>query len=359
MLNVSLYGRSELDLHGLGLIEIPEEAYALTEITSLIARKNGLECTSTNLYGSISPKLTSFSALTILDLGWNRLKVLPPCIFELPLLESLIVNNNELEELDARIGTFANTLKTLHLGVNRLKELPDEIGKLKALNSLIAPNNRLSALPASICNLEALVDIYLRYNQFTSLPRALFGIPTLTIVSVEDNRIVSLPDPSELPRSSIIIHHSVPQEILPHIYIGSSSSSRNRSSLEQLHLTHHLALIDAIGDSHSAESSSISDHTFSDRLLMVLNDTEAQNIEDAISRANAFIERAIRDGGNVLVNSTLGTSRSAAIICAYMIKTLKIGFDEAIARIRSVRASAKPNAGFEKQLRFYEQSIKQ
>ena len=317
-------------------------------------RHNALECSPSNLTMSISPKLASFTALTILDLGWNKLKVLPPCIFELPVLESLIVNNNEIEELDPRIANFAKTLKTLHLGVNLLKTLPEEIGQLSALNSLIAPNNQISRLPESMSNLSSLDDIYLRHNALTALPTMLFRLKRLSIISVEDNLIVSLPDPSEITRSSITIHHSVPQEVMPHIWIGSSSSSKNRPSLQKYQLTHHLALTDAIGDSHSPECSSISDHTFQDRLLLQINDVEAQNLDDAIRQCNAFIERAVSVGGQVLVNSTLGVSRSAAVICAYMIKHHNLTYDDAIARVRAVRSNAKPNAGFETQLRAYE-----
>lgn len=346
-----------MDLHGLGLTEIPEKAYNLTEITCLLVRHNALECTETNLNVSISPRLASFTALMILDLGWNKLKVLPPCVFELPALESLIVNNNEIEELSPLIAKFSTTLKTLHLGVNLLKTLPDEIGQLSALNSLIAPNNQISHLPDTMSNLSSLDDIYLRHNALTAFPTVLLRLKRLSIISMEDNNIVALPDPSELPRSSIVIHHSVPQEVMPHIWIGSSSSSMNRPALKQFELTHHLALTDAIGDSHSPECSSISDHCFKDRLLLQINDVEAQNIDEATAQCSAFIERAVHDGGRVLVNSTLGVSRSAAIICAYMIKNLHISYDEAISRVRAVRRNAKPNAGFEQQLRAYEHII--
>lgn len=345
-------------MHGLGITEIPEKAYDLTEITSLLVRHNALECSETNLTVSISPRLAAFTALTILDLGWNKLKVLPPCVFELPVLESLIVNNNEIEELSPLIANFAKTLKTLHLGVNLLKTLPREIGQLSALNSLIAPNNQISHLPETMSDLTALDDIYLRHNALTSFPMVLLRLQRLSIISMEDNNIVALPEPSEFSRPSIAIHHSVPQEIIPHLWIGSSSSSKNRPALTKYELTHHLALTDAIGDSHSVECSSISDHCFKDRLLLQINDVEAQNIDEAISQCNAFIERAVKDGGRVLINSTLGVSRSAAIICAYMIKNLNMSYDEAIARIRSLRSNAKPNAGFERQLRAYEQLVR-
>lgn len=341
-------------MHGLDLKELPEAAYALTELSSLLAPHNSLRCTSESLYISISPKLAQLSALTILDLGWNQLKVVPPAIFELPLLQSLILNNNLLESVDPRIGQLGKTLKTLHLGVNMLKSLPEEMGQLTALTSLIAPSNRLSQLPDSMSRLISLDDIYLRYNEFTQLPKVLYTLPKLSIISIEDNRIAHLPETSDLPKAQIL--HSVPQEVLPNLYIGSSSTSKNQRSLQAFGITHHVALTDPIGDTKAPECV-ISPSVFQERLLLQLSDVEAQNLDDAIIQCNAFLEKALQQGHRVLVNSTLGVSRSAAIICAYMIKHLRLSYDEALTKVKTVRGNVKPNAGFERQLRAYEISI--
>jgi Leucine-rich repeat (LRR) protein len=350
-----LYGRSELDLHSLEVETLPEKVYDLTELNSLLVRHNKLECCTNNLTISVSPRLSQLQALTILDLGWNQLKVVPPPIFELKLLQSLILNNNLIETLDPRIGSLGNTLKTLHLGVNQLTSLPDEVGQLTALNSLIAPSNLITDLPETMVGMVSLDDIYLRGNHLTKLPAVLNKLSRLSIISVEDNRIVVLPDASELPKAQVL--HSVPQEVLPNIYIGSASTSKNRRSLALFQLTHHVALTDPIGDSHSPESA-VSDHIFQERLLLTISDVEAQSLDEAIRQCNGFLETAVQQGCKVLVNSTLGVSRSAAIICAYMIKNLGVSYEEALARLRTVRGNVKPNSGFERQLLAYEKSFK-
>lgn len=351
----SLYGRSELDLHSLALEALPEEVYLLTGLNSLLARHNELKCSVDNLTRSFSSSLVQLQALTVLDLGWNALKVIPSPIFELLHLESLILNNNEIEVLDSKIGQLGKTLKTLHLGANLLTSLPNEIGQLTALNSLILPNNQLTALPETVSQLVSLDDIFLRQNHLTSLPTALNHLPNLMIISVEENCIVTLPPPSELPKALLL--HSVPQEVLPNIFIGSASSSKNRRSLASLQLTHHVALTDPIGDASNPECI-ISDNHFQDRLVLQINDTESQSLDETIVQCNAFIASNLALGHKVLVNSTLGVSRSAAIIIAYMIKNLNVSYDDALARLRTVKGNVKPNPGFERQLRIYEQACK-
>ena len=343
-----------MDLHGLDLEALPSKVYELADLTSLLARHNQLKCAPEQLTISVSPKLLQLQSLTILELSWNQLKAVPPPIFELKLLESLVLNNNDLEVLDPRIGNLGHTLKTLHLGVNKLVSFPKEIGHLTALNSLIAPNNNISELPDSMADMISLDDIYLRYNNLTTIPKALCSLKRLSIISVEDNRIVSLPDPADLPAVQLL--HSVPQEVLPGIFIGSSSTSKNRRSLALFGLTHHVALTDPIGDSQAPECN-VSDHYFQDRLLLQISDVEAQPLDEAIRQCSTFIENAVLRGHKILINSTLGVSRSAAIICAYMIKNMHVTYDEAISRLRTVRGNVKPNAGFERQLRLYEQTM--
>lgn len=49
-----------------------------------------------------------------------------------------------------------------------------------------------------------------------------------------------------------------------------------------------------------------------------------------------------------------GVSRSATLIIAYLIKKLKISYEEAFIFVRRKRSVIKPNKGFEEQLRLWE-----
>ena len=58
-----------------------------------------------------------------------------------------------------------------------------------------------------------------------------------------------------------------------------------------------------------------------------------------------------------LLFSNAGCSRSVTIALAYIIEKDKISLDEALRRLKMTRPSAKPNDGFMKQLKQWEQSI--
>jgi hypothetical protein len=49
----------------------------------------------------------------------------------------------------------------------------------------------------------------------------------------------------------------------------------------------------------------------------------------------------------------MGISRSAAIVCAYLIATMRMTPDEALAAVREKREVASPNIGFLRQLEEY------
>lgn len=56
---------------------------------------------------------------------------------------------------------------------------------------------------------------------------------------------------------------------------------------------------------------------------------------------------------NVLVQCHAGVSRSATIICAYLIKHKALTPTQALQLLKEKRHRAKPNAGFLKQLEEY------
>lgn len=58
--------------------------------------------------------------------------------------------------------------------------------------------------------------------------------------------------------------------------------------------------------------------------------------------------------GVVLLHCNAGVSRSASIAIAYLMANEKIPFDDAFNRVKSVRPSVQPNAGFLVQLKEYQ-----
>ena len=59
----------------------------------------------------------------------------------------------------------------------------------------------------------------------------------------------------------------------------------------------------------------------------------------------------IKEEGNVLIQCTSGVSRSVSVVCYYLMKSMNISYDQAIAIVKQERPQAQPNQGFVKQLR--------
>ncbi|MBE9234081.1 leucine-rich repeat domain-containing protein [Cuspidothrix issatschenkoi LEGE 03284] len=106
-----------------------------------------LQLTSPNLQKNIHKILEH--PLTKLDIGENRLKILPTEIGQLVNLKILVVSNNQLRYLPSEIGELTN-LETLDLSNNYLESLPPEIGRLRKLKNLYLKGNSLSLMPSEI-----------------------------------------------------------------------------------------------------------------------------------------------------------------------------------------------------------------
>ncbi|KAG9396706.1 Dual specificity phosphatase, catalytic domain [Carpediemonas membranifera] len=92
-------------------------------------------------------------------------------------------------------------------------------------------------------------------------------------------------------------------------------------------------------------------------LNLPLNDDSHQCISSVFPMAISFIEEAIRGGGVVLVHCVKGVSRSATIVCAYLIWRFHYSYADALAFVRRSRESASPNANFTAQTLAWAQRI--
>lgn len=153
----------------------------------------------------------------------------------------------------------------------------------------------------------------------------------------------------------------------PDLFIGSQdaahnlkgmSVSKNSSGDEQEHhfpgllnlgITH---LVNAFSDERPFE------HLGFKYLNVPLLDLPDVLLTSALEKSLAFVHSALSVGngvGNppskVLVHCNAGISRSATIIIAYLIIHRGKSYEEALPAVRKNRPSAKPNSGFEAQLR--------
>ncbi len=93
-----------------------------------------------------------------------------------------------------------------------------------------------------------------------------------------------------------------------------------------------------------------------------LLDTPEQDLLCDIDSALDFIdnkeEEDDRDkAGVTLAHCNAGVSRSAALSAAYLMRSLGLRAEEAVARVRAVRPAARPNQGFLKGLKEYEERL--
>jgi len=131
-------GLDTLDLHGLGLTELP-------------------------------PLPAELLSLRRLDLSGNRLQAVPDEVFRLTQLEELNLAGNRITQLDPKIGTL-HALRSLDLSENRLSTLPSELAGCTNLETLSLFDNQFSTLPAVVHELVALRSLDLAGNRIVEVP---------------------------------------------------------------------------------------------------------------------------------------------------------------------------------------------
>lgn len=145
------------------------------------------------------------------------------------------------------------------------------------------------------------------------------------------------------------------QEVLPFrgLWIGPEMAARSPAVLREQGITHILScngqppLIASLPGFRDAFTLRVVD----------LDDMPGEDIIGHVAACNEFIDagRAQKSlsgaAGGVLVHCTMGMSRSAAVVIAYVMCAQRCAYDDAFALVRRVRPWVQPNAGFVAQLR--------
>lgn len=87
-----------------------------------------------------------------------------------------------------------------------------------------------------------------------------------------------------------------------------------------------------------------------------VDDLPEANISRHFHSTTAFMDRAVKGGGLVMVNCVMGWSRSATCVAAYLMMNHKMTATRALELIRQNR-SIRPNAGFLQQLADLENTL--
>jgi dual specificity MAP kinase phosphatase len=85
-----------------------------------------------------------------------------------------------------------------------------------------------------------------------------------------------------------------------------------------------------------------------------MKDTLDYPIHIHFDESSAFIEEMRKQNRNVLVHCHAGVSRSATIVCAYLMKKNNWSMDQALGFIKGKRERVRPNQNFLALLAQYE-----
>ncbi|XP_017844495.1 protein phosphatase Slingshot isoform X1 [Drosophila busckii] len=134
-------------------------------------------------------------------------------------------------------------------------------------------------------------------------------------------------------------------KVLPGLYVGNYRDSKDHQQLEKFKITHIIAI-------HDSPRRLLPDKHY---LCVMASDTPDQNLSQYFSVCNDFIHAARLREGNVLIHCLAGMSRSVTVAVAYIMTATNLNWKEALKVVRSGRAVANPNSGFQTQLLEFEQ----
>ncbi|KAJ3787848.1 protein-tyrosine phosphatase-like protein [Lentinula aff. detonsa] len=136
---------------------------------------------------------------------------------------------------------------------------------------------------------------------------------------------------------------SVDEIVNRQLFLGNLSAAMSSELRTQLGITHILSVcpeFPSTGPNH---------------LMIAVDDSEYDDLLIRLPEACKFIQKALGEGGRVLVHCVMGVSRSATVLSAFLMQSRKFSPSQALEFIRSRRPCVQPNYGFLKQLHAFAQ----
>ncbi|EJF57740.1 phosphatases II [Dichomitus squalens LYAD-421 SS1] len=135
-------------------------------------------------------------------------------------------------------------------------------------------------------------------------------------------------------------------EIIPGLYVTDLYTATSPATLQQLGITH---VVSVVRRPRHRYPPSIA------HLCVPVEDKSEESLLAYLDDAVRWIAHArAQAGSRVLVHCVWGMSRSASVVAAFLISTLRLSLDDALRVLRARRRVARPNPGFAAQLRIYE-----
>lgn len=174
-----------LDLSGRGLFELPWQELQ-PDIEVLILDDNDLY----EISPALSQACPNLRALSVND---NHLREIGPFITNLPRLEELYLNGNEIRGLPPQLGRL-RFLRVLSLQSNDLTQNGLDWNAIRGVEVLLLDDNDLFAVPAEVEALPFLRELSLRQNRVDFVDAALARCRQLEVLDLSENaRLERLP----------------------------------------------------------------------------------------------------------------------------------------------------------------------
>jgi dual specificity MAP kinase phosphatase len=170
---------------------------------------------------------------------------------------------------------------------------------------------------------------------------------SLTKLRIDTSTLANIP-PSFSPTPSAdepsLIHNNFS------IYLGSENDANNLPLLKKLNVTRVLTIqMKPIGDQ-------VRGYLQEDNYKQIqITDCSSSNLYEHFDEALEFLEKPNR--GFTLVHCQQGISRSSTICMAYLMKKLRLNFDQSFRHLKNVRPVISPNFGFLGQLKQLENEM--
>lgn len=173
-----------LSLRDLGLTRLPEAIGRLRDLDYLDLSGNQLD--------RLPAEVGRIRALKKINLAGNQFTEIPPCLFYLPILQSLCLDHNQIRILPGRIGRLRH-LAVLSIQSNRVQAITRMLGNLESLHTLNLNNNLLRKLPPNLAQVKCLTSLHARKNHLTRVPEELGQVEALEFLDLGHNQLDALP----------------------------------------------------------------------------------------------------------------------------------------------------------------------
>jgi len=138
-------------------------------------------------------------------------------------------------------------------------------------------------------------------------------------------------------------------KVMEHVVLGGFAQSQDGDGLMECAVTHVLNCARELPNCFPGTLK---------YLKLDLRDSSSERLKGVFEKSFAFLDECQKMGGVCLVHCQQGKSRSASILCAYLIARRGLSMDAALKRLQDARPIVQPNESFMRQLRDFEHMAK-